>query len=90
MTNNNPSLNSTAESIYIYNAADQCRVREETIIHEKVMNERLAKLTEENNSLTDKSASLTNENASLTSENASLTNEIARLKKLLKDNGIKE
>lgn len=94
MTNNNPSLNSTAESIYIYNAddiiADQFRAREETIIHEKVMNERLAKLTEENNSLTDKNTSLTNENASLTSENASLTNEIARLKNLLKDNGIKE
>ncbi|MBE5833791.1 MAG: Rpn family recombination-promoting nuclease/putative transposase [Butyrivibrio sp.] len=108
ITNNNPSLNSTAESIYVYNAddiiADQCRAREETILHEKVMNERLAKLSEENNSLTDKNASLTNKNASLTSENASLTNEnasltsenvsltneIARLKNLLKENGIKE
>ena len=43
MTNNNPSLNSTAKSIYVYNVddtiADQCRAREETIIHEKVMNE---------------------------------------------------
>ncbi len=87
MTNNNPSLNSTAESIYIYNAddiiADQCRAREETILHEKIMNDKLAKLTDEN-------ASLTNEKVSLIEENTSLINEIARLKNLLKDNGIKE
>jgi cell division protein FtsB len=56
--------------------ADQCRAREEAILHEKIMNDKLAKLTDENNSLTN--------------ENASLTNEIARLKNLLKDNGIKE
>lgn len=75
ITNNNPSLNSTAESIYVYNAddiiADQCRAREETILHEKVMNERLAKLTEEKNSMSNEIASLNNKNSSLTNEIAS-------------------
>ena len=87
ITKDNPSMNSTAESIYLSNSdfeiRERCRAREDAIIHEKLMTERLEAQTET-------IASLTEENASLTEENASQAEEIIRLKKLLADNGIKE
>jgi hypothetical protein len=52
ITKKNPSMNSTAEEIYIANAdsdiAEQCRIREDNIMHEKITNERLEALTKEN------------------------------------------
>ena len=88
------NLNSTAEEIFTANSdymiAEQCRVREDNIIHEKVMNEKLEALANENASLTNENESLTNENASLTNENNLLAEEIIRFKKLLAERGIKE
>ena len=87
ITENNPSMNSTAEEIFVSNSdfiiAEQCRVREDNIIHEKLTKERLEKLTNEN-------AALTEGMAALAEENASLNSELARLKKLLEDKGIKQ
>ena len=45
ITKDNPSLNSTAESIYLSNSdfeiRERCRAREDAIIHEKLMNEKI-------------------------------------------------
>ena len=79
ITKDNPSMNSTAEAIYVSNAdeyiREECWLREERIAHEEYQKKQFEKLTKEN--------------ASLTDENASLTDEIARLKELLKKNNIK-
>ena len=87
ITENNPSMNSTAEEIFVSNSdfiiAEQCRVREDNIIHEKLTKERLE-------AQANKIASLTEGMAALAEEKASLNSELARLKKLLEDNGIKQ
>ena len=87
ITKENPSMNSTAESIYLSNSdfaiLEQCRAREDAIAHENYQKELISKLTNEN-------AELTNENIELANEKAELTNENARLRKLLAENGITE
>ncbi len=79
ITKNNPSMNSTAESIYLSNSDENirelCRRREDAIAHENYQK----KLIQE----------LTDQVSSLTGEKNSLTEEIARLRKLLEDNNIK-
>ena len=85
ITKDNPSMNSTAESVYLSNSdfiiRERCRAREDAIIHEKYQAERIEALTSENNYLTSK-------NNALTSENSALSTEIERLHKLLKEHGI--
>ncbi len=80
ITKENPSLNSTAEAIFMSTAdqsiLEQCRIREDNIAHEKYQNELIL--------------SLSNENKSLSDENKSLSDEIVRLRKLIEKNGIKE
>ena len=80
ITKENPSLNSTAEAIFMSTAdqsiLEQCRIREDNIAHEKYQNELIL--------------SLSNENKSLLDENKSLSDEIVRLRKLIEKNGIKE
>ncbi len=75
----NPSMNTTAEAIFINNAdaeiAEQCRIREDAIIHERVTNERLAAQEARIDCLT--------------KENNLLEEENSRLKDLLAKNGIK-
>lgn len=48
ITKDNPSMNSTAESIYLSNAdtniIEQCRAREDAIAHEKYQAEQIAEL----------------------------------------------
>lgn len=48
ITKDNPSMNSTAESIYLSNAdtniIEQCRAREDAIAHEKYQTEQIAEL----------------------------------------------
>ena len=94
ITENNPSMNSTAEEIFVSNSdfiiAEQCRVREDNIIHEKLTKERLEAQANKIASLTEGMAALTEEKAVLADKNASLNSELARLKKLLEDNGIKQ
>ncbi len=45
ITKDNPSMNSTAESIYLSNSdfeiRERCRIREDAIIHEKLVAEKL-------------------------------------------------
>ena len=57
ITQNNPSLNSTAEAIFISTAdkdiLEQCRIREDNIAHEKYQREQLELLTNENKALND-------------------------------------
>ena len=49
ITQNNPSLNSTAEAIFVSTAnkdiLEQCRIREDNIAHEKYQREQLELLT---------------------------------------------
>ena len=86
ITKDNPSLNSTAESIFLSNAdvniLEQCRAREDAIAHEKYQNELIEDLKSDLDSANSQISSLTYTNSSLSSE-------ITALKKLLDDNGIK-
>ena len=56
ITQNNPSMNSTAEAIFMSTAdrkiLEQCRIREDNIAHEKYQTEKIKSLTSENESLT--------------------------------------
>ena len=51
ITKDNPSMNSTAESIYLSNSdfviRERCRAREDAIIHEKYQAEQIEALTSE-------------------------------------------
>ena len=93
ITKDNPSMNSTAESIYISNSDEQirelCRRREDAIAHENFQKKKIQDLTDTNETLTAENESLTAENESLTAENENLAEEIIRLRKLLNDNNIK-
>jgi hypothetical protein len=55
ITKENPSMNSTAESVYLSNSdfaiLEQCRAREDAIAHENYQKEQIAKLTSENERL---------------------------------------
>ena len=94
ITDNNPSLNSTAEAIFMSTAnqdiLEQCRIREDNIVHEKLQAERMKYLENENETLTNKNETLTNEKQVLTEEKQLLSERVAKLEKLLKDNGIQE
>ena len=82
ITQNNPSMNSAAESIFISNTdfaiRERCREIEDAIIHENYMKEQITNLTKKNETLT-------SEIAALASENTALNDEITRLKKILKE-----
>ena len=86
ITKDNPSMNSTAESIYMSNSDEQirelCRRREDAIAHENYQKKLIQELTNQNASLNDKVSSLTNAYESISNENA-------YLRKLLEDNNIK-
>lgn len=62
ITQNNPSMNSTAEAIFKSTANDdileQCRIREDNIAHELYQNELIKTLSDENKVLTDTVAKL--------------------------------
>ena len=85
ITKDNPSLNSTAESIFLSNKdyviLEQCRAREDAIAHEKYQKEQISKLSAEN-------ASLIAEKALLSKKVDDITEEYMRLKKLLEEKGI--
>jgi predicted transposase/invertase (TIGR01784 family) len=86
ITQDNPSMDSAAESIYLSNSdfaiQEQCRAREDAIAHEKYQKEQLE---EKERQIENLSA----QNKALTTETISLSAEISRLTKLLEDNGIK-
>ena len=85
ITKDNPSLNSTAESIFLSNKdyviLEQCRAREDAIAHEKYQKEQISKSSAEN-------ASLIAEKALLSKKVDDITEEYMRLKKLLEEKGI--
>ncbi len=62
ITKDNPSMNSTAESIYLSDAdfliREQCRRREDAIAHENYQKKLIQELTDENASLTSENARL--------------------------------
>ena len=95
ITENNPSLNSTAEAIFMSTTdrkiLEQCRVREDNIAHEKYQNEMIKRLTEEKETWAlekqeffEAKETWDIEKQELTAENKALQDEIARLKELLK------
>ena len=79
ITKDNPSMNSTAESVYLSNSdfviRERCRAREDAIIHEKYQAEQIE--------------ALSSEVSALSSENSALSSENTRLRKLLEEHGIK-
>ncbi|WP_026660957.1 Rpn family recombination-promoting nuclease/putative transposase [Butyrivibrio sp. AC2005] len=79
ITQDNPSMNSTAESIYLSNSdfaiQEQCRAREDAIAHEKYQQQLLEEQTKK---LEGQAKQI-----------ADLSAEISRLTKLLEDNAIK-
>ena len=85
ITKENPSMNSTAESIYMSNSdmniRELCRRREDAIAHENYQKKLIQTLSDVN-------AALSDENSALTDENIALTDEITRLRKLLEENNI--
>ena len=80
ITKDNPSMNSTAESIYMANAdiniLEQCRAREDAIDHEKYQKELIESL---NKTIADRDVELDNAYAT-----------ISELRKLLQEHGISE
>jgi predicted transposase/invertase (TIGR01784 family) len=62
ITKDNPSMNSTAETIFLSNSDEQirelCRRREDAIIHEQYQQKLIQELTEENKALTEEIAHL--------------------------------
>ena len=94
ITSTNPSMNSTAEEIFAANSdfmiAEQCRVREDNIIHERRMKEALIekdnKIEEQSKELEEKDKKLEEKDKEL-KEQAEL---IAILQKQLEEKGIKD
>ncbi|WP_207638137.1 hypothetical protein, partial [Butyrivibrio fibrisolvens] len=94
ITSTNPSMNSTAEEIFAANSdfmiAEQCRVREDNIIHERRMKEALAekdnKIAEQAEEISIKDDKIA-EQAKELKEQAEL---IAILQKQLEEKGIKD
>ena len=85
ITSTNPSMNSTAEEIFAANSdfmiAEQCRVREDNIIHERRMKEALV---EKDNKIEEQAKELEEKDKEL-KEQAEL---IAILQKQLEEKGI--
>lgn len=74
---NNPVLTEASEALYVYNADElthqRSQARVEYIAHKRAVNNRLAKLTEENEALV-------SENQTLAAEKQALAAEIERLR----------
>ena len=92
ITKDNPSLYSTAESIYLSNAdfviREQCRRREDVIAHENYQKEQISKLSTENASLNAENAILADRVEDITAKYDDAAKEIIRLKKLLEEKGM--
>lgn len=86
---NNPVLTEASEALYAYNADELTRqrsqARAEYIAHERAVNNRLAKLTEENEALVSENQTLTAEKQTLTTEKQSMAAEIERLRAQLSE-----
>ena len=80
---NNPILTETSEKLYTYNADEMARqrsqARAEYLAHERAVNNRLAKLSEENATLVSEIQALAAEKQALAVENQAMAAEIERL-----------
>ena len=92
ITKDKPSLDSTAESIYLSNAdfviREQCRRREDAIAHENYQKEQISKLSTEIASLNAENAILADRVEDITAKYDDATKENIRLKKLLEEKGM--
>ncbi|MCH5251061.1 MAG: hypothetical protein J1E98_14075 [Lachnospiraceae bacterium] len=81
---NNPILTEASETLYTYNADEMARqrsqARAEYLAHERAVNNRLAKLSEENAVLVSEKQAIMAVNQALTSENQAMAAEIERLR----------
>ena len=80
---NNPILTEASETLYTYNADEMARqrsqARAEYLAHERAVNNRLAKLSEENATLVSEIQALAAEKQALAVENQAMAAEIERL-----------
>lgn len=76
---NNPILTEASEKLYTYNADEAARqrsqARAEYLAHERAVNSRLAKLSEENAVLVSEKQALAAENQAMAAEKQALTTE---------------
>ena len=81
---NNPILTEASETLYTYNADEAARqrsqARAEYLAHERAVNNRLAKLSEENSVLVSEKQEWAAEKQALTAEKQALAVEIERLR----------
>ena len=81
ITKNNPSMNSTAESIFMSNAdiniLEQCRVREDAIAHEKYQKELIESL---NAAIADRDATIADKDATIADNKALIAELQAKVK----------
>ena len=81
---NNPILTEASEKLYTYNADEAARqksqARAEYLAHERAVNNRLAKLSEENAALVSEKQEWTTEKQAMVAENQAMANEIERLR----------
>ena len=84
IADNNPILTEASEKLYTYNADEAARqrsqARAEYLAHERAVNNRLAKLTEENAVLISEKQEWTTEKQAMVSENQALAAENERLR----------
>ena len=83
ITKDNPSLNSTAESIYMSNAdiniLEQCRAREDAIAHEKYQKELIESL---NATIADRDATIADKDATIADKDATIADNKALIAEL--------
>ena len=83
ITKNNPSMNSTAESIFMSNAdiniLEQCRAREDAIAHEKYQKELIESL---NAAIADRDATIADKDATIADKDATIADNKALIAEL--------
>ena len=88
---NNPILTEASETLYVYNADELTRqrsqARAEYIAHEKAMNNKLAKISEENAALISEKQAWTAEKQAWSAERQTMAAEIERLRAQLDASG---
>ncbi|WP_022757441.1 hypothetical protein [Butyrivibrio fibrisolvens] len=92
ITRDNPSMNSTAETIFLSNSdfeiRERCRAREDAIVHEQFQKQQIETLTAELTKANEEKKESDAKLAKVTEEKKKSDEENALLRQILKDHGI--